>query len=322
MSEEVNRTWGYLVCPSCMGELSAQGNDRFCVNCDESYSMFCGRPVMLTSDNSIFSPSSYVDKGPEDSEGKKSSSSLIGAIKRWLPPRSVNLSRSRLYQRISGEIKDNPRIMVVGCGNQKDEVKSFFDKKKATYVFTDIDHSSDCDVFCDGHHLPFRNDTFDLVLTTAVMEHVMEPWIVSQEIKRVTKTGGLIYSEVPFLQGVHEGAYDFTRFTLGGHRALYPDYDELDAGAVAGPGTALVWTLTAFIQSLLPCGKLAQAANFSSRFLFSWIRLLDRWLIHRPIAQDFASCTYFYGVKREGETHTPISIIERYEGRKYSHFND
>lgn len=44
----------------------------------------------------------------------------------------------------------------------------------------------------------------------------MEPWVVAEEITRVLKEGDFVYSEVPFLQAVHEGAYDFTRFTLGG----------------------------------------------------------------------------------------------------------
>jgi len=59
------------------------------------------------------------------------------------------------------------------------------------------------------------------VVTTAMIEHVLYPEEVGAEICRILKVGGLLYSELPFIQPVHEGAYDFTKYTLFGHRHLF-----------------------------------------------------------------------------------------------------
>ena len=65
----------------------------------------------------------------------------------------------------------------------------------------------------DGHSIPLADGSVDGVIVQAVLEHVLEPTIVADEIHRVLRTGGIVYADTPFLQQVHEGAYDFTRFT-------------------------------------------------------------------------------------------------------------
>jgi ubiquinone/menaquinone biosynthesis C-methylase UbiE len=83
-------------------------------------------------------------------------------------------------------------------------------RRGLSFVFTDIDVRADIDVFCDGHEVPFRDGVYDAVMTSAVLEHVLYPERVASEISRVLKIGGVLYSELPFMQQVHEGAYDFT----------------------------------------------------------------------------------------------------------------
>jgi len=58
------------------------------------------------------------------------------------------------------------------------------------------------------------------MLVQAGLEHVRDLWQVVAEIHRVLKDDGLVYAETPFMQQVHEGPYDFTRFTESGHRYL------------------------------------------------------------------------------------------------------
>ncbi len=45
----------------------------------------------------------------------------------------------------------------------------------------------------DGHYLPFRDDAFDLVITTGVLEHVNSYLVVISEIRRVLKNGGVAF---------------------------------------------------------------------------------------------------------------------------------
>ena len=73
-------------------------------------------------------------------------------------------------------------------------------------------------VLGDAHDLPFVDAAFDAAVIQAVLEHVVDPQRVVAELHRVLREDGVLYSEVPFMQQVHEGAYDFTRYTDLGHR--------------------------------------------------------------------------------------------------------
>ncbi len=51
-------------------------------------------------------------------------------------------------------------------------------------------------VLADGHKLPFKNNSFDLITCTEVLEHVVEPDKVLEEIKRVLKPNGIAIIEM------------------------------------------------------------------------------------------------------------------------------
>ena len=93
-------------------------------------------------------------------------------------------------------------------------------------------------VVADAHQIPIRDEHFDGVVIQAVLEHVLEPQRVADEIWRVLKPGGLVYAETPFMQQVHEGAYDFTRFTESGHRYLFRRFDLIELGRVSRTGAS------------------------------------------------------------------------------------
>ena len=63
------------------------------------------------------------------------------------------------------------------------------------------------------------------------------------------KGRGVVYAETPFMQQVHMGPYDFTRFTHSGHRRLFRRFEEVESGAVCGPGMALAWAYQYFLLS-------------------------------------------------------------------------
>lgn len=175
--------------------------------------------------------------------------------------------------------------------------------------------SDNSDMVCDGHDLLFVDAAFDAVVTTAVLEHVLYPERVAAEIMRVLKVGGLLYSELPFMQQVHEGAYDFTRYTLSGHRRLFNGIDEIESGMVAGPGTALVWAVENFALAFVVRPATRKVTKLVIRLFFAWIKYFDRLLVNKPAAMDGASCTYLLGRKMNGRV-SDADIIARYVGAK------
>lgn len=48
----------------------------------------------------------------------------------------------------------------------------------------------------DGHNLPFKNNSFDLVICTEVLEHVVDPEKVLAEVKRVLSNDGIAIVEM------------------------------------------------------------------------------------------------------------------------------
>ena len=137
------------------------------------------------------------------------------------------------------------------------------------------------------------------------------PEQVADEITRVTKLGAFVYSEIPFLQCVHEGAYDFTRYTLSGHRRLFSYFHDVDSGVVAGPGTVLAWSIDHLSQCLFRNRRISKAIRIFARFCFLWVKYIDYLIMKHPKFGDGASATYFYGTRKTDKT-PPSEIIERY----------
>lgn len=78
-----------------------------------------------------------------------------------------------------------------------------------------------------GEKLPFLNNTFDAVISIAVLEHVKEPFKCASEIVRVLKPGGTLVSAVPFLHEYHGFPHHYYNMTLQGHRNLYDNHIDI-----------------------------------------------------------------------------------------------
>ncbi len=131
---------------------------------------------------------------------------------------------------------------------------------------------------------------------------------------RVLVSRGFIYSEIPFLQQVHEGAYDFTRYTLSGHRRLFNHFEEVSSGVVAGPGTTLAWALEHFALCFTP-RFLVTGMRLVVRAAFFWLKYFDYLFGQSPVAADGASCTFFLG-RKSNKRKTDFEIVTQYVGVK------
>jgi SAM-dependent methyltransferase len=82
------------------------------------------------------------------------------------------------------------------------------------YVSVDIDHYPQLSAVGDAHAVPFKDETFDLVLLPCVLEHFRDPRIALAEVHRVTKKGGLVVGQVAFLEPYHHSYFHFSHLAL------------------------------------------------------------------------------------------------------------
>jgi SAM-dependent methyltransferase len=202
----------------------------------------------------------------------------------------------------------SPVILIVGGGSRGAGTDRLFAAPGTRPIVFDIYASAETHFVADCHGIPMADGSVDAVWIQAVLEHVLEPWRVADEIHRVLKPGGLVYAETPFMQHVHEGAYDFTRFTENGHRWLFRRFDRIASGPVSGPGSVLIWSIRAAVTGLVRSGKIGELLTLP----FFWLRWLDLF-VGRDHASDSAGGVYFLG-RRSDATIEPRDIVSAYRG--------
>ena len=223
-------------CPDCRRPALQVGQTRVsCRACGAEFPISSGAPVLIRHDNAVFPVESYLG-APRTRPRPR--------LARLIPSPSVNIAARTMLKRFAAllDAEGGGHILVVGSGHQPETLgEALASCASVKTIRLDVDRRADVDLFCDAHEICFEDCSFRGIVATAVLEHVLYPERVVEELVRVLAPGGLIYSEIPFMQQVHEGAYDFTRYTLSGHRRLLNRFDEVASGVVAGPGTAFVW---------------------------------------------------------------------------------
>src|SRR5439155_22880738 len=101
------------------------------------------------------------------------------------------------------------------------------------------------------------------------------------------------------IQQVHEGAFDFNRYTHLGARRRWRCFDEIRSGAQCGPGMALQWSIEYFLLAFVGRNRILRGlvARTVSVLTF-WLKYFDDFLVTRPGGVDAASGTFFLGRRR------------------------
>jgi SAM-dependent methyltransferase len=199
-------------------------------------------------------------------------------------------------------------VLVIGGAQIGDGSESLYRRDGARIIAFDVYKSEHTQFVADAHSIPISDGQVDGVWIQAVLEHVLSPEQVVLEIGRVLKPGGLVYAETAFMQQVHEGPYDFTRFTESGHRWLFRRFELIDSGVERGPLTAVLWSIRYALAGLIRSRNIATLICLP----FFWLRYLDH-LMPKSYAVDAACDVYFLG-RKSGATLRPKDMIAAYAG--------
>jgi SAM-dependent methyltransferase len=301
-----------LRCPHCLGELTFDANVFRCAACGGLYPVTRGGvPVLIDESKSVFDVADFM--GEKETFFRKRGR-IFTAIRSMLPEISRNYHTRENYLRLRDELlrRGNARVLIVGGSILGKDMEALL-TPAIELVETDIALGPRAQMIVDAHSIPFADGSFDAVIAQAVLEHVADPIACVAEIHRVLKSDGFVYAETPFIQQVHGGAYDFTRFTHLGYLRLFRNFAEVESGAVAGAGTALAWSFEYFLISFTRRRAVRNTLSGISRLATFFLKYLDAPVIDSPATLDAASGYYFYGTKSTG-TVTDRELIRKYRG--------
>ncbi|MBM4081549.1 MAG: class I SAM-dependent methyltransferase, partial [Planctomycetes bacterium] len=188
------------------------------------------------------------------------------------PSPSYNPAARKRAQWFLGQVPSDGKALDVGAGKQR---------RGPNVVTLDIVPAESVDCVADAQHLPFKDASFYGVSSSALLEYVDDPHRVVSEVYRVLKPGGVVYFNVPFLQGYHgePGVPDSWRVTLEGLRRLCGRFEHVESGVSNGPASAAAWLareLLALPLSVVPV--LDPLSRFLAGWLTFWIKYLDFFL--------------------------------------------
>jgi SAM-dependent methyltransferase len=82
--------------------------------------------------------------------------------------------------------------------------------EKAGYRWIGFDYQHpNAPLWADAHAMPFPDNSFDFVISLAVLEHIKHPPVMLREIRRILKPGGLYLGSVAYLVPFHDWASYF-----------------------------------------------------------------------------------------------------------------
>lgn len=317
---KLNEVIDRISCPACKKTLKITGTKFTCQNtkCKKVYPIINGIPVLINEETSIFKIKSIKER-KETYQHQSSANIIKKIIKYFTPSISLNLKARSNYLELSKhllKLNSRPNVLVIGGGVIGSGLDKIVNLDNINIIETDIYLGPRAVLVCDAHNIPFKKNTFDGVIVQAVLEHVLDPYQCVSEIHRILKKDGIVYAETPFMQQVHGGRYDFTRFTYLGHKRLFKKFRCMNDGAVGGPGMALAWSLKYFLLSFMKNHTLRSIFDTLANYAFFWLKYFDLFLIDKPGSLD-AAAGYFFMGRKTGKNTQNVSdenLINLYRG--------
>ena len=152
----------------------------------------------------------------------------------------------------------------------------------------------DIDIISSALHMPYGDGEVGAIILQSVPEHIEDINALFGEVGRVVGKGGIVYVEMPFLQGQHGDPNDYWRCTPAGMDFLLGDGFELFSGGVsAGPIGSLIWIISDLLSNLSPFTTLNNIIRFVVRWGLSPFRYADYLLTGTKASKRLAAENYY-----------------------------
>lgn len=158
----------------------------------------------------------------------------------------AQIARDEWIRAMAAALPPKTRVLDVGAGEARYRA-DFAHCDYKTQDFAQYDSSADptsaaswtygdIDYVGDITDIPVDSGSFDVVLCTEVLEHVLEPIRAIQEISRVLTPGGRLYLSAPMRSAIHQAPHHYYGgFTPYFYQAALPAHG-LSVDSISAPG--------------------------------------------------------------------------------------
>lgn len=194
-----------LVCPQCTAPISVAEKPH-CTACD-----FVGpspKDLRMQKDRSVDMrlPRLFGRSPVELLESIDTSRPAIT----YAGPSAQRDSRE-LMSEVSKRLPAGGKVLDLGCGPRDQALPLQF----LGFEYVGVDYSNPAaDFLADAHSLPFKSSSFDCVFSYAVLEHLHNPFIAFDEVRRVLKPGGWFIGTVSQGEPFHGSYFHHTPWAL------------------------------------------------------------------------------------------------------------
>jgi SAM-dependent methyltransferase len=210
--------WNVLVCSQCGQRLSRSASSVDCTGCgtrfpieqNGSIDLRLKRPKKVDVEFQLGTPLAPADFSfaPLDAKPNPEVDLTTKKVPHHLSPALLSyFPRARSAESLA---------LDLGCGTglHRDVCEG------AGFQWVGLDYAEPtAPILGDGHSLPFADESFEFVLSMAVLEHIRYPFVVAREVMRVLKPGGLFIGSVAFLEPWHDQSF-YHHSHLGAYNTL------------------------------------------------------------------------------------------------------
>lgn len=209
-----------IVCPYCGASLHACHENEACNNCQSQYR----HTESGTIDLRLQQQKKYQYDFSLGTPLLPESGFDFGVLPEKSNP-EVDFSKYDVPHHLTREVlsyfpkakSDNSLMLDLGCGNMVHKDVCEY----AGFEYVGLDYNSDkASILGDAHALPFKDESFEFILSIAVLEHVRFPFVTMKEAYRVLKPNGIFIGTVAFLEPFHGNSF-YHHTHLGTYNSLH-----------------------------------------------------------------------------------------------------
>jgi len=275
-----------LSCPICKQTVEIKKTTVGCQNCSIMYSIQNEVPIMISD----------FDEKDEMGVTFRKNEKFIHILKKlykaitFSHTYKTKKSRRKIVQLVN-DCNNGDIIINIGSGDTR---------YSENIINLDIENNNEVDIVGDSSQLPILNNSVDLIISQAMLEHVPNTTLNISEMERILNKGGKIYCEVPFIQTYHAHPHDYYRFTISGLEEIFKKFTVIEKGVVVGPSSAFSLVLRIYLSILFSFGskKLFHIISVLANWITFPFKFIDFLLERSPLAYYLASGVYILVEKK------------------------